>query len=131
MYVLRLEGLAPSVTTVGGSEQKQIPLLVPIPVDHPFQIMGVDIMELPLTTKGNKYPIVLQYLLSMAFPTPDQKALRIAQLFIEKLVPLFGIPEALLSDRGTNLLSILMQDVCKLLGTRKLNTKPTFLIVMI
>ena len=37
------------------SEQKQITPLMPIPVDHPFQIIGVDIMELPLTAKGNKY----------------------------------------------------------------------------
>ena len=35
---------------------------------------------------------------------------------------MFGVPEALLSDRGTNLLSCLMQDVCKLLGIKKLNT---------
>ena len=37
-------------------------------------------------------------------------------------MPMFGVPEALLSDRGTNLLSHVMQDVCKLLGIRKLNT---------
>ena len=37
-------------------------------------------------------------------------------------MPMFGVTEALLSDRGTNLLSHLMQDVCKLLGIRKLNT---------
>ena len=58
----------------------------------------------------------------MAFPTPDQKTEWIARLLAEEIVPLFGIPEALLSDRGTNLLSILMQDVCKLLGIKKLNT---------
>ena len=46
------------------------------PVDHPFKIMGVDIMELPLITKGNKYLIAFQDLFTkwpMAFPTPDQK----------------------------------------------------------
>ena len=32
------------------------------------------------------------------------------------------MPEALLSDRGTNLLSHLMMDLCKLLGLKKLNT---------
>ena len=35
---------------------------------------------------------------------------------------MFGVPEALLSDRGTNLLSHLMLDVCRLLGIEKLNT---------
>lgn len=44
------------------------------------------------------------------------------KLLVEEIVPVFGVPEALLSDRGTNLLSHLMLDVCKLLGVRKLNT---------
>ena len=53
---------------------------------------------------------------------PRSKGERIAQLLVEEIVPQFGVPEALLSDRGTKLLSILMQDVCKLLGIKKLNT---------
>ena len=32
------------------------------------------------------------------------------------------MPEALLSDRGTNLLSHLMKDLCEMLGIRQLNT---------
>ena len=70
----------PQCTIVGRAEQKKIPPLMPIPVDHPFQIVGVDIMELPLTAKGNKYLVVFQDLFTkwpMAFPTPDQKTERI------------------------------------------------------
>ena len=55
-------------------------------------------------------------------PTSDQKTEWITQLLVEEIVPQFGVPEALLSDRRTNLLSILMQDVCKLLGMKKTNT---------
>ena len=40
----------------------------------------------------------------------------------EEVFPLFGVPDALLSDRGANLLAHVMQDVCELLGVRKLNT---------
>ena len=40
----------------------------------------------------------------------------------KKKYALFGVPGALLSDRGTNLLSHLMCDVCALLGIEKLNT---------
>lgn len=58
----------------------------------------------------------------MVFPTPDQKAGRLAKLLVEEVVPFCGVPDALLSDRGTNLLSHLMVDVCRLLGTKKLNT---------
>ena len=31
---------------------------MPIPVDHLFQIVGVEIMELPLATNWNRYAIV-------------------------------------------------------------------------
>ena len=82
-------------------------------------------MDLPKTDQGNKHVIVFQDFLTkwpMVFPTPDQKSIRIVRLLTEEVVPAFGVPEALLSDRGTNLLSHLMQDVCNLLGTRKLNT---------
>ena len=113
----------PQCATVTGLGRKQLPPLQSIPVDHPFQIVGVDIMELPLTTNGNKYAIVFQDLFTkwpMVYATPDQKAKRIAKLLTQEIVPMFGVPEALLSDRGTNLLSHLMQDVCKMLGIRKL-----------
>ena len=58
----------------------------------------------------------------MVFPTPDQKTERIACLLVEEIVPCFGVPEAILSDRGTNLLSFLMKDICRLLGIEKLDT---------
>ena len=82
-------------------------------------------MELPVTTQGNRYVVVFQDLFTkwpMVFPTPDQKTEHIAQLLVEEIVPCFGVPEAVLSDRGTNLLSFLMKDICRLLGIEKLNT---------
>ena len=42
--------------------------------------------------------------------------------YSEEIFPSFGCPEALLSDRGTNLLANIVQDVCQLLGITKLNT---------
>ena len=115
----------PECVVVTGGAKPAHPTLHPIPVQRPFQIIGVDIMELPLTKKGNKYVVVFQDFFSkwpMVFPTPDQKALRLAKLLVEEVVPFCGVPEALLSDRGANLLSCLVRDVCKLLGTKKLNT---------
>ena len=82
-------------------------------------------MDLPITEAGNKHVVVFQDFLSkypLVYPVPDQKSIRIARLLVEKVVPLFGVPEALLSDRGTNLLSHLMKDVCEMLGIKKLNT---------
>ena len=46
----------------------------------------------------------------------------IAHLLADEVVPMLGVPKALLSDRGTNLSSHLVQDVKQLLGIIKLNT---------
>ena len=92
---------------------------------RPFQILGVDVMDLPKTERGNQHVVVFQDFLTkwpMVFPVPDQRSIRLVRLLTEEVIPIFGVPEALLSDRGTNLLSHLMQDVCKLLGIKKLNT---------
>ena len=110
---------------VRGSGRLQRPPLHPIEVSHPFQILGVDIMELPLTKSGNQYAIVFQDFLSkwpFVFVAPDQNATCLVHLLTKEIVPVFSVPDALLSDRGTNLLSHIMRDVCELLGTTKLNT---------
>ena len=43
-------------------------------------------------------------------------------ILAEEIMPFCGVPEAVLSDRGSNLLSILVHDLCNLLGIKKLNT---------
>ena len=115
----------PQCVTVTGGGRHHHPPLHPIPVSRPFQIVGVDVMELPKTDHGNRYVLVFQDFLTkwpFAFPMPDQKSSRIAELLVSEVVPLFGVPESLLSDRGTNLLSHLMLDICRMLGIKKLNT---------
>ena len=112
-------------TSVNASGRVYQPLLTPIPVQRAFQIMGVDVMELPKTRNGNRYVAVFQDFLTkwpFVFPMPDQKAIRLVRLLVEEVIPITGVPECLLSDRGTNLLSHLMTDVCTLLGVKKLNT---------
>ena len=62
----------------------------------------------------HKWPLV--------YAMPDLKTSRIAKIVVEEVLTLFGVPEALLSDRGTTFLSYLMNDVCGYLGVDKLNT---------
>ena len=81
-------------------------------------------MDLPLTEKGNKYVVIVQDLFNkwpLVFPVPDQKAERIARLLAEEVIPLLVLRKRL-SDRGANLLSSLMLDLCQMLGIKKLST---------
>ena len=115
----------PECAFATGVGRRHNPPLHPIPVQRPFQILGVDIMDLPRTEQGNKHVIVFQDFFTkwpFVFAIPDQKTERIAKLLAQEIIPFFGVPEALLSDRGTNLLSHLVLDLCDMFGIKKLNT---------
>ena len=93
--------------------------MLPIPVKDPFHHVAVDVLQLPITSSGNKYVIVfMDYLTKWveAFPTPDQQATTVATLLIEHIICRHGgVPEELLSDRGTNFLSnIILEMSCTL-----------------
>ena len=99
--------------------------LVPIPVGGPFHRVGVDVLQLPVTHRGNRYVVCfVDYLTKWAeaFPMADQRADTIARIFVEQIVCRHGVPEQLLSDRGTNFLSELIKGVCDILGIKKINT---------
>ena len=122
---VRVARACPECAVALGTGRKTKPPLQPIPVARPFQILGIDVMDLPMTERGNKHVVVIQDLFTkwpFVFAVPDQKTTRIARLLAEEVIPWFGVPESLLSDRGTNLLSNLMVDLCKMLGVTKLNT---------
>jgi len=54
----------------------------------------------------------------LVYPVPDQKAITLVELLTKEILP---VPEALLSDQGTNLLSHLMSDDCARFGIVKLS----------
>ena len=116
-------------TIVTGSGRKKLPPLQSIPVDRAFQIVGLDIVALstvPLTARGNRYANVniFQDMFTKwptVYATPDQKNQRISKLLTQEIVQIFRVPEALITDRETNLLSCCKQDVSRLLGIKKIS----------
>ena len=104
----------PEYAVVNGGRRVKRPPLHLIPVSRPFQIVGIDVKELPQTEQGNRLVLVLQDLFSkwpMVFAMPNQKTKRIVQVLVNELIPFCGVPDALLSKKGTNLLSHVMRDV--------------------
>ena len=94
----------------------------PLHPGGPFHRVAVDILQLPLTANGNRSIAVFMDYLSKgpeAFAIPDQTDETITKLFVEQIT---CILEELLSNRGFNFLSKVVQEVCQLLKVKKINT---------
>ena len=101
------------------------PYLTLIPVAGPFDLVGVDVIKFPCSSRGKRYAVVfIDYLTKWpeVFSTSDQTSLTIAELLVEHVISRHGVPSGLLSDRGTAFLSKLMLNVYRLMGIRKSNT---------
>ena len=75
------------------------PSLTPIPVFGPFDRVGVDVLQLPKSSHGNRYAVVfMDYLTKWpeVFPASDQSAPTIAKLFVEGIVSRHGVPRELI-----------------------------------
>ena len=57
-----------------------------------------------------------------AFAVPSTDAATIAGLLVDEILCRHGAPHTLLSDRGSNFLSKLVSEMCRIMNTRKLNT---------
>ena len=76
---------------------------------------------MPKTEQGNSY--ILHGLFDQVawgiYAIPDQSSEMISWLLVENVIRRHGIPKELLSDRGPNLLSNLMLDICNIIGMKK------------
>ena len=99
--------------------------LTPIPVNGPFDRVGVDVIKFPISRQGNQYAVVfMDYLTKWpeVYATSDQTAATIANLLVREIVARHGVPSELLSDRGQAFLSGLLKEVQQVLGFKKVNT---------
>ena len=97
-----------------------------IPVGPLFHRMSVDVMgPLPETLQGNKYVVVfVEYRTRWpeAFAIAKADATTIAMLIKDHIIPRFGAPEILLSDRGSIFISELITTVCASLQIVQVNS---------
>ena len=101
------------------------PPLTPIPVAGAFDRIGVDVLQLPKTRRGNRYAVVfMDYMTKWpeVFPVADQSSATIARLLVEEIISRHGVPAQILSDRRKAFLSGLMKELEILMGYKKVNT---------
>ena len=86
-----------------------------IPVGRPFEMVAMDILELPVTQRGNKYVLLVSDYFTRwpeAVSLEDQKAETDARALVEEVVSRHGVPAMLLSDQGPNFESALIKELC-------------------
>jgi len=108
------------------SRKIKAPLIITDTPSKPFEKCALDIVgPLTITTQGNKYLLTFQDSLtkfSKAIPIPNQEANTISKEFVTKIILEHGIPEKILTDQGTNFLSEIFKNTCKLLKINKIQT---------
>ena len=98
--------------------------LVSMPIGKPWQMVAVDILEVPVSNKGNRYLLVVQDYFTKwadAIPLRNQTAATITEKLV-KLFSVMGLPDILHSDQGRNFESTLLQQTLEAFGTVKSHT---------
>jgi transposase InsO family protein len=102
------------------------PMEITTTATRPFEKCCLDMVgPLPETQEGNKYILTFQDELSkylVAIPVPRQDAETVARAFVTHIILKFGRPERLLTDQGSNFLSEVFKNTCKMLNIKKLQT---------
>ena len=105
------------------SMPQQAPL-TSMPIGKPWQMIAVDILEVPRSLKNNHYLLVVQDYFTKwveAIPLPDQTANRITRE-LTKLFSTYGQPEILHSNQGRNFESAILSQTLQAFGVQKSRT---------
>ena len=106
--------------------------LHPIMATAPLDLLHVDFTSIETTLELNQSPRVTNILVFqdhfmkhvLAYVTPNQTAKTIAKYLYQGYNLIFGALIRLLSDRGANFMSSVIDEICKILRMEKLQTMP-------
>ncbi len=93
---------------------------------EPWQRICSDVMgPLPLTEQGNKYIITFTDYFTRwteAVALPDQTAKTIVRALVDTVICRYGSPKVILTDKGSNYLSMTFSVVCQMLGIEQVRS---------
>ena len=104
--------------------------LHPIVATTLFELLHVDFTSIEITMELNQMPGITNVLVFqdhftkhvMAYVTPNQTAKTVAKFLYHGYILIFGALARLLSNWGANIMSIIIDEMCMLLGMKKLQT---------
>jgi hypothetical protein len=96
--------------------------LIPIKIQGPFHRIGIDIKgPLPVTSNGNRYIVVAMDYFSKwpeARAIPNMRAETVAKFIYEDIICRHGVPQEILSDRGTSFVNKVINELCQSYQTK-------------
>ena len=100
--------------------------LVSLPIGQPWEMVAVDVLQVPMSYQHNKYLLVVQDYFTKwveAIPMPDQTAVHIVQ-DLTKIFSALGIPRIVHSDQGQSFESTVLKQILSAFGIHKSHTTP-------
>ena len=110
----------------------QIPEMEPILCTQPMELVHVDYVGMEVTVAAQEKPVVKNILVIVdhftryvqAFVTNNHTAYTTARVLYNNFFSVFGFPQKLMSDQGTEFTGDVIAAMCKLLGIEKIRTTP-------
>ena len=104
--------------------------LCPIRVYAPLELVHLDYTSTESTMELNKPPVVKNILMitdhfmryALVVVMKDQITKTVMMVFYKNFIADFGVPTKLLSDRGANFMSALVEELCTVFGIQKCRT---------
>jgi hypothetical protein len=104
----------------------RMPLMINDTPSTVFEKFSIDIVgPFSPSRSQHRYILTVQDDLSkflIAVPLEDQTAEQVARAFVDHVVLIYGIPQVILSDCGSQFLSETFKSVCKLLGIKRIHS---------
>ena len=88
-------------------------LMLNMPVGHLWQMIAVDVLKVPPSTRNNRYLLVMQDCFTKwvtTIPMADQIATHI-KTELTKLFSAMGLPQVVYSDQGANFESTILKQI--------------------
>lgn len=107
------------------SRHTKLPMIITTTSKVPFEKIFLDIVG-PLNQSDNNNKYVLTFhddltKFSIAIPLPNQEANTIAHAFATRIVCQYGIPDSIVTDQGSNFMSEVFKETCRLLKIKKIH----------
>ena len=110
----------------------QLPPMQPIICTEPMELVHIDYVGMEVTVATDKKPVVRNVLVVVdhftryvqAFVTKNHTARTTARVLYNNYFSVFGFPQCLMSDQGTEFCGKVIAAMCSLLGIEKICTTP-------